>query len=381
MKAIFIQFVLAILSVFAVLFGVEQGLRRLNPVRSNVFRMSSKGPLAAVSGWGPLSANDGIPFCNKAHGITPLPGATRILLLGDSILNCYPSPQYLATVPYLLARSLGPSYEVINVSAGGWGTDQEVLAYPVVRRNFKPDIVLLFFTPSNDLVNNITHFALFAPLPKPYFELLGNGELKLHELKAGAASEEISDFAAIQREFFFETEIGKRLYLAKLRYTRSRPDGSSGPDGWIFEDRYTDLVTYAVPQQQAIADSWVLTAKILEKFRDDVTKDGARFGIVYVPTGMDIGKCDDPPSAQIKCAGYSRANVAVPCGKIGEFNIYQPLFKMREVAAALHVPLIENIADVEKFADNYLSITSDCLHPNKAGAAMLATKVKQFLEK
>src|SRR4051812_15859351 len=107
---------------------VEIALRAFFPVA--IFTASTAGNLASITGWGPSTNSRGDALCDLPHRFENPDHRTRVLLLGDSILDCNTGSQPFAdTVPSLLAQRLGPDYEIINLSAGGWGTDQELLAY------------------------------------------------------------------------------------------------------------------------------------------------------------------------------------------------------------------------------------------------------------
>lgn len=110
----------------------------------------------------------------------------RVLVLGDSFVEGYQfndDELLTAKMQDILREKTGRRVEVINLGISGWGTAQELLAYQRVGRHFNPDVVLLFFSTCNDIIDasevlsGIYHQKL--RLIKPYFTL-SNDELRLH---------------------------------------------------------------------------------------------------------------------------------------------------------------------------------------------------------
>lgn len=71
-------------------------------------------------------------------------------------------------------------FEVDTLGSSGWGQDQEFLHLQQFINNQRYDLVLLWFTPENDLWNNAfpTHYPLNGAA-KPTFVLANNGQLQL----------------------------------------------------------------------------------------------------------------------------------------------------------------------------------------------------------
>lgn len=117
----------------------------------------------------------------KGHKATGTPVAT-VLLLGDSQAASMTHVDHMPEI-YLqraLTRRTASEIRVVTIAEGGWGTDQELLA---LEESFtqiepRPRLVVLWFTPRNDLWNNLfpTHFPRNGP-PKPTF-WLENGDLR-----------------------------------------------------------------------------------------------------------------------------------------------------------------------------------------------------------
>lgn len=101
-------------------------------------------------------------------------GKKRILILGDSNAFGYAIKEE-NMFSSLLSEQLSASYEVINSSVFGYGTDQQLLLLKREGLRFNPDIVLIAFS-AGDLSENM--FSIDGGYSKPYFKL-SKGELIL----------------------------------------------------------------------------------------------------------------------------------------------------------------------------------------------------------
>ena len=100
------------------------------------------------------------------HGTAP-----RILVLGDSFTEAFQVEQE-QTFERLLAERLG--IEVVNAGDSGFGTDNALLFFLAEGWKYRPDLVVLMFNTSNDILENDNTPLLGTKFPypdKPYFEL------------------------------------------------------------------------------------------------------------------------------------------------------------------------------------------------------------------
>lgn len=94
------------------------------------------------------------------------PGVKRILFLGDSHTEAYGIDErrtYTALVQKGL--SITRRAEVIGLGVGGYSTDQELLAYVLYGRAYRPDLVVLQFC-SNDWAFNVLDRYWRGPKPR-----------------------------------------------------------------------------------------------------------------------------------------------------------------------------------------------------------------------
>jgi hypothetical protein len=105
-----------------------------------------------------------------ARGLRGEPGRRRMLFVGDS----YTYGQGVEprdTFAHRLGERLLPDWEVLNLAAPGYGTDQQVLSFEGVAASFEPDVVVLGFY-VRDYRRNLVTFRDYA---KPMFALDGEG--------------------------------------------------------------------------------------------------------------------------------------------------------------------------------------------------------------
>jgi hypothetical protein len=102
------------------------------------------------------------------HPFEKPPGRKRVVMVGDSI-------GYGAGVDDretfgALLESQHPDLEVVNLSVGGYGTDQELIKLERQGLRYHPDVVVLHFCLFSDFTDNALPSALFdARQPKPFF--------------------------------------------------------------------------------------------------------------------------------------------------------------------------------------------------------------------
>ena len=91
---------------------------------------------------------------DRERSVTPAAGATRIALLGDSVVAAGEVPLEKTAAQVLEAKlqtALGPNHpiEVLNFGVGGYTLSQELLLLQTRVWAFRPDIVILVLSPSS----------------------------------------------------------------------------------------------------------------------------------------------------------------------------------------------------------------------------------------
>lgn len=210
-------------------------------------------------------------FRDREYSLAKPAGTRRILILGDSYCEGLQVEEE-ETFQAVLERHTAyvpdqPPVEVINGGVSGYGTDNELLFYRHVGREFQPDVVVLsFFT--NDLEDNSVELQRrFGEVePEPYF-VLTNGELKL------------KDFPYPQRfdavDFFLKQHF-RSYRVARQRWHTARRSQAIRRANRGLPGQFTvHLDEYDVEHEAA----WDLLKRLLLQVRQEVETDGAQFAV------------------------------------------------------------------------------------------------------
>jgi hypothetical protein len=344
-------------------------LRIFFPV--NIYHMDMRGPLAGITGWSPTqNKTDGSYLCDRPHDMDKIKSKIRVLLVGDSVLDCNERNQlFQNTIPFILGEKLGDRYEVINLSAGGWGTDQEYLAYQNIGVKYSPDLVILFYTPANDLFNNSSSKALYENLTKPRFYLNDEEELILEE------SLTMQKEKSIVIKTLLKTELGKRILL--LIKSFKKPNKVI-EDKWDSES-FAHQAGYKKPLSIKNQQSMLVTQKILEKFAKVVSDKEGKFAIFYLPTGMR-NICSPIKEFPTNCVGYTKKDLTLNCGNLTtKINMFHQYDLLKKWSISAEIPLLANLPDMIGYGKKHHLLAPDCIHLNKKGSNMIADKVAKFI--
>jgi len=148
-------------------------------------------------------------------------GKYRILVLGDSVTFGPVVPDD-KTYTRILANKLqaaGYNAEVINISYGRWGTDQELEALTQEGVKYKPNLIVLQFD-TNDIADNVFYRSESSRHLKPIFYSLDDNGNLVRSLNPYFSRDTRSIKDRI-KNIVIMSEIGKRLYR---RYVM--PNGS-----------------------------------------------------------------------------------------------------------------------------------------------------------
>lgn len=147
-----------------------------------------------------------------------------------------------------LLRAELPGIEIVNVGVNGYGTDQEYLLLKRVWSAFRPDVVVLNFTTSNDRNDNTSNM-ISDGYYKPYFAQAADGSWRFFGQPVTKS----------RQTYFTDNPLVRNLWLARLAVT-----------SYIYL-RYPRI---AVPDP---------TERLVGMMRDLVESKGARFlvGLQY----------------------------------------------------------------------------------------------------
>ena len=261
------------------------------------------------------------------------PGTFRILVLGDSFVEAVQVAEherFLARLQEQLNANGGPiRYELIDGGCGGWGAVQELLYLQEEGSRYQPDLVLLAFFVGNDVHNNSLELELEGNANaalKPYFERQPGGDLALLQPDPPPATgaERVGFFLRERSALYNVVESGvlQKLSLDDLWASVRDLDGQVE-----LAIRETDV--YATRLDPRWRAAWSLTDTLLGRIEAEATAQGARFGLMIVPTRAQV-----IPEAWRQLTGSNE-------GRDRAFDPMQPNTMLAGIAGRTSTPLLD----------------------------------------
>jgi hypothetical protein len=303
---------------------------------------------------------------DREHQIPKPDNNYRIALLGDS----YAEAQQVAlekTFWWLLQTGLtscaglaGKTPEIINFGVSGYGGAQQLLTLREQVWRYQPDMVLLAFTSSNDVSDNLRELKQDPNVP--YFTLEGN-ELKLDN--------SFHDSPGYQ---FRSSSLGKLLQwsvqhsrvlqlLNRLRYQQRQDD--------LLEQRRNTLGVsgdtvriYQAPSNETWNRAWDITEAVLAQIARESQQAGAAFVLATLSNPKQVH-----PLRQV------RDNFAK---QLGVPDLFYPEQRLSALGTRAGFPVIalapglQVIAEARNTNFHYFNERSFDGHWNEAGHAAAA---------
>ena len=216
------------------------------------------------------------------------PHTFRVATLGDSFLGLARvemDQQVFRVLEAELHSAMPqpPEPEVLNFSVTGYGTANQLLLFEHYVEGYAPDLVLVFFTVSNDARNNSTELQPLsegAAVHLPGF-VLAEGELLPQQIPAVPGAE-----VHYQSEFTLFLARHSLLYRMTT-IALQRAAGATEPrDSLGALDISLDFLR---PTPSAASQAaWDVTEALFARLRDSVEESGAALAVVVVPTSWDF---------------------------------------------------------------------------------------------
>jgi hypothetical protein len=213
------------------------------------------------------------------HPYVKSPDSFRVLVLGDSYIEGLQVDleQMFGRLleRRLNARSSRP-VEVISAGVSSWGTDNELLYFRHEGYKYRPDLVLLAFTTSNDVRESYAPFNRrdpWANLSKPSFVLNGRGEL---ELQPGPP---LPPAPPWWRQLY----LGEYLFVrlgGKVVIPRRGQNAAPPPPDPDAPRVPPDLLIHAPSYGPEVAEAWRVTEALVRALRDEAAARGAKFAVM-----------------------------------------------------------------------------------------------------
>ncbi len=377
------ELALAFGGLFLTLLAIELALRareRFKPRRAPLGAYFQHDPLLGWSHRPGTQLRVGFPEAAVAVAInsrglrdperadTPAGGVSRILALGDSFPFGWAiaDEQGVARVLESRLRRSNPACEVVNAGVSGYATDQELLLYRRVGRELRARLVLLFFY-SNDVVYNARDN--YWRGAKPFFTAEGE-ELVLRNVPVPDRS--ISAPADLGYGEGGRSDLGS---FVRGRLGQALP-GVHGFLAWF--GLWPPIAPQAPPDERRVferrpppfvEESWSMTARLIRQLRDDVTADGARLALVYVPDRIEIAD----RSWRLACLRYGWTSSSAELGAVRA--------RVARISSELGLPLVDLHDGLRRIDRGVLGgpYFPNGIHWNAAGHRAAAETIAQAL--
>ena len=288
--------------------------------------------------------------------VAPQGRGRRILFVGDSFLAGAGLKDPGQRFPLVLSRISGRTIDATILASGGWGTDQELLAYLQKGKAWRADQVVLAFCANNDISDIVANGD--GTKRKPYFVLGSDDELKLHG--PDGRPWEIAD--TVERK---ERPPRLRIRLVELvRYALFRQRGLplSGPDDSLVDARYlafgraperneelyrgqarltwspqlapNHVSAYIHDRFVLNSYQWRLLERLLAVFAHEVRASGARFTVLLLPVIYD------PQRLETVAGGSYVRTFDTPTGSF-TFRSAEPQERLLEITRRLGIEMLD----------------------------------------
>lgn len=335
-------------------------------------------------------------------------GAVRILFLGDSFLAGSGVSSLSHRFPVVLQQLLGGGHSIAILATGGWGTDQELLAYEEKGAAWEPYLTILAFCANNDISNILSHHHSPKML-KPYFTFSEQEGLELYTCSGlpltdmdSSTPEQIRADAPWKRSFLL-----RFIAFVAARARNRLGDGRYDPAAFPAVDaRYKlfsfweqrqdeisaqrDTLTWAPQMTVSHASAyihgdfplnsyqWQLFEQLVVRLAREVEGDGSRLVVMMLPVIFD------PDDLDTIAGGPFVREFHTPAGPF-TFRSAEPRDRLEAICArqgvALFDPTDEFRARIEEggLHEQAWPSSSD-RHFSKIGHQLLAELLKEWLD-
>lgn len=232
----------------------------------------------------------------------PDPGATTIVVLGDSFMEAAQVPMEAGFCHALESTQPPGDCRVINLGVGGYSTVQAWRKFDTRGRPYQPDLVLLAFYAENDVYGNVASLSrtMWGEDDARYFSapfgaLGSDGELALQEPQYDRARQE---FEAAWREYSpwamrldaLTESLVESYYkraLSRFRQKIHEPGEEMAIHLGVYAENHPHPEDEtAEPFEAQWEDAFRITEAVIRRLKHDVEKAGATLAVFAVPSKL-----------------------------------------------------------------------------------------------
>lgn len=283
-RALLSKLLLLLTSLVLVLFVVELSLRTTHLFGAHIAWTSPDPalgyrPVPGASYWSlreaerPISGRTNrLGYRDVDWSLSAPPGEYRIAVIGDSFVEAMQVEEdstFLALTQTALSAQIGRPVELMNFGRSGDTQTEELLRLQRDVLQFRPDLVLLFFFPGNDVADVSPQTA--SSLQRPFY----------HVLDSGLVLDTSFDTTRMYRLRTLVDGLKRHSALVSLftdNYVQWRPNHDVASPGL---DGYLGLCTRH--PQQAYVDDFRLNKHLMGTMGHILKARGIEFGIVVLP--------------------------------------------------------------------------------------------------
>ena len=282
-------------------------------------------------------------------------GVFRILVLGDSFADALEVPledSFQEVLETLLNERLSTPVEVINGGHWGYGNDMELLFYRLEGYKYQPDLVLLAFQSTSDVLENHREMETryMGKVYKPFF-VLEDGELTLTDWPfpvelvepppPQGSVEHVKAWLAGHSRFY---PVAGHFIKRRLRGLADALQGIGAMDSTRSDTTTGDIPTfmylYAVDYPPEWEEAWAVTQAIITQLNHEVDANNARLAVLLLPDRHQVE------------GDYLRwALQEHPAMQEREWDLDKPNRIMREFLAQEGIPALEMLDEFRARAE------------------------------
>ena len=303
-------------------------------------------------------------FRDRERTLTKNPGEFRIALIGDSVVEAVQvKPEEVMNVQMekLLKEKGYKNVEVLAFGIGGIGTTQEMMLYEQKVRQFRPDLVLLLMS-DNDILNNSSTLQPESygihTWYAPYNDLGPDGQLVFRPVEKRRLSGPASFLERHSYLYYYLERVWSQFDIPLYKW-----HGMA-----VFYGSFSDD-----PLDPDWQKAWSITAKVLRRFDQEVTRDGAHLVVFAWPIFSDIDS--DWQGRMLKQVRY-----IAPQFNPDKFNVHlRQTAQQAGVTIDFLAPYFQKYRDAHHLQWPYFSFTCDT-HFNPLGHQVAAEAILQEIE-